>query len=167
MNITRSTRKSKIKNLAKLGAVRKKLTLSIVSILSCISILFVGGVASTVDPNVEIDNPITYTSDIAFEKNPEGVEFYIRTYQDLQVLANLVSANAVITGTNISYSTATYTVLNNITNENGSTMNPIGSSSSPFKEHSMVMDIQFLVLRYLEQITLVSLVQPITQPFQD
>jgi len=132
MNITRSTRKSKIKSLAKLSEIRKKMTLSIVSILSCVCLLFVGGVASTVDPNVEVDNPITYTSDIAFEKNPEGVEFYIRTYQDLQFLANLVSANAVITGTNIGYSSATYTLINDITNTTGESMNPIGTTTSPF-----------------------------------
>jgi len=134
MNITRSTRKSKIKNLAKIGSLRKKLTLSIVSVLSCVSLLFVSAVATNVDPTVDIDNPITYTSDIAFEKNPNPnqIEFYIRSYQDLQVLANLVSANAVITGTNISYSSATYTVMNNITNDSGEFMNPIGTSDNPF-----------------------------------
>ena len=83
MNITRSTRASKLKNLARVAKLRNKLTLSIASILSCICLLFVGGVASTVNPKVDIDNEITYVSDVAFDRNPDRVEFYIRSYEDL------------------------------------------------------------------------------------
>ena len=132
MNLTRSTRKSKMKQIAKLSQIRKKITLSVVSILSCLSLLFVGGVASTVNPEISIDNQITYTSDIAFEKNPNATEFYIRTYEDLQVLANLVNSNAKITGTDYHYADASYVVLNDITNTSDAEMNPIGSESSPF-----------------------------------
>ena len=128
------TRKSKIKNLARLRSMRNKLTLSIVSILSCLTLLFVGGVASTINPMVDIDNPISYTSDIAFEKtaNEDSLEFYIRTYEDLQTLANLVNTDAYIFGTNIKYSEVTYILLEDISNPTGKLMAPIGTSDCQF-----------------------------------
>ena len=133
MKLTRSTRKSKMRSLELVARMQKRIILCVASIISCLTLIFVGGAASMVNPEVSIDNSITYTSDIAFDKNPNETEFYIRNYSDLQVLSSLVSSNAKILGTNYFYADAKYVVVNDITFPDGESLTPIGTEENPFR----------------------------------